>query len=288
MPLHVTNEDNEIVKQIIGLSVDEQAAPLSIVQPLSILSTLTKYSLQDLTPGQNVIINEANRVEKYLGPISGEEGAGITIIQGGDVVHLPRQGIIEGKPFYSLNNIFDDPESVYWEPNGGSWQIGSNVIGTGGFSDDDQDVNFPWEVSSWQGDPLFGLISVIRNNAASKENWAIISRDIEYDVGPLGFIQTPDSEETDWILIPRPLTIPSGSPGVSHCLVTPASNTTFDIYINENIIGSLVFTTGNNVGQIDIFNDVSVTTGDRIALVAPAIPDSTLRNLQLILRARAN
>lgn len=104
-----------------------------------------------------------------------------------------------------------------------------------------------------------------------------------YDVGPLGFTGLPDSEETDWIIVPRNIQIEAGSSGFAHSLILATSECTFTLYKNNDIIGTVVFDENSNTGTLDIPLSVTVNAGDRIALSAPLIPDNTIENIQVVI-----
>ena len=183
MPLHVTEENNELVKGMVGLASGQSAAPLDAIQPLETPTNLTKLALTDVAVGQEVLITEeANRLEKYMGPIGGEAKAGLTVSGAGvaDVnITMARQGTESGAPYYSLTGGFGvGVTSVYKDSN--FWVIES-VAESGVVYFAEEDVDYPWLVQSWQSavssyDPP---PIITRNDIASDENWIVLRNTVE-------------------------------------------------------------------------------------------------------------
>jgi hypothetical protein len=106
-----------------------------------------------------------------------------------------------------------------------------------------------------------------------------------YDLGPMGFSNLPDSSEIDWMIVPRDMTILSGGSGFAYAITPAASDATFQILKNATQIGEVLFEDGENVGILNIFENVSFVSEDRIYFVAPSSPDNMLENVQITLLA---
>jgi hypothetical protein len=106
-----------------------------------------------------------------------------------------------------------------------------------------------------------------------------------YDLGPMGFSSLPDSSEIDWMIVPRDMTILSGGSGFAYAVTPAAADATFQILKNATQIGEVLFEDGENVGILNIFEDVSFAAEDRIYFVAPSSPDNMLENIQITILA---
>lgn len=101
----------------------------------------------------------------------------------------------------------------------------------------------------------------------------------------LGFEGAPTASKLDWRLIGRAATILTADPGNGYARTAATALTTFDIQKNGVSVGSVEFAAAAQVGTITLAADVAMGAGDRIELIAPAAPDSTLADIQLHLKA---
>lgn len=113
-----------------------------------------------------------------------------------------------------------------------------------------------------------------RSNAASAGITSAV-----YDVG--GYVEgLPNASETVWqFYSPRAWTLPSGASGGAKAGIAATASATFSITRNGSAIGSLTFAASATTGTVSITSSVSVASGDLLALVAPATPDTTLANI---------
>ena len=144
-----------------------------VVTPVHTLQNFTnanKLALTGIGKGQQVLVTaEANRLEQYLGPVSGEAGAGVEFTVDGVRYVYFRNGLWLGKPQYQ--NVSGQTGAIRFED--GEWQAILPDL-TNIYSEDD--VDYPWEATGWTSDTPSNTIdqAPTRNDVASDENWEII------------------------------------------------------------------------------------------------------------------
>jgi hypothetical protein len=100
----------------------------------------------------------------------------------------------------------------------------------------------------------------------------------------LGFFPEPDANAIDWLLVGRATLVTSASPGVAYCRTAHTAETTYSLRKNGTGIGSVVFAAASATGTVTITANTSFASGDRIELVAPASPDATGADIQVLIR----
>ncbi len=118
-----------------------------------------------------------------------------------------------------------------------------------------------------------------------RQSLGIGTIDNNYDLGPMGFSNLPDSSEIDWMIIPRAMQVVSGASGYAYAITPSAADATFQILKNETLIGTVFFEEGVNTGVVNITFNVSFVAQDRVYFVAPSTPDNMLENVQLTILA---
>lgn len=113
-----------------------------------------------------------------------------------------------------------------------------------------------------------------RSNAASAGITSAV-----YDVG--GYVEgTTNANETVWqFYSPRAWTLPAGASGGGKAGTAATASTTFTLKQNGTSIGTLIFGAGSASGTVSITSSTAIASGDLLALVAPATPDTTLANI---------
>lgn len=106
-----------------------------------------------------------------------------------------------------------------------------------------------------------------------------------YDIGPLGFVEEPESEEIDWLLVGVNTTIAAGNSGFAYAITPPSGNITLRILHNAEDVGEITFNAASNAGTINIFEEKNISEGDRIVIVAPVTPDATFKNFQVLIKS---
>lgn len=77
---------------------------------------------------------------------------------------------------------------------------------------------------------------------------------------------------------------PSLTPSYGYADTTATADTDFDIQLNGLSVGTMAFAIGANMAIFTFPSPVSVALGDRISVVAPASPDSTLADIYFTIR----
>ena len=157
MPLHVTENNNELVKDMVGLTPGQSAAPLSLVQPIETPTNLTKLALTGILPGQEVLVTgEANRIEKYIGGDIDDDANWAyqpsvysdTVIWG-DIVTLPTTSSGQSR----VSTELDFPSNFF--ADGQAYKLAIDLLGEGGTDAPSGGMNFVGYYDV--GDPLFGI-----------------------------------------------------------------------------------------------------------------------------------
>lgn len=74
--------------------------------------------------------------------------------------------------------------------------------------------------------------------------------------------------------------------GQAHCRIAPNSNTSLFVNRNGVNIGNIVFLEGENTGTVNISPGYPISVGDIVEIVAPASPDTLMRDTSFTLTAR--
>ncbi|ARL77610.1 hypothetical protein [Burkholderia pseudomallei] len=113
-----------------------------------------------------------------------------------------------------------------------------------------------------------------RSNQAAATTSAAV-----YDVG--GYIEgLPNASETVWqFYSPRAWTLPAGASGGAKAGTAATASTTFTLKQNGTSVGTIVFSASGTTGTVSITSSTAIASGDLLALVAPATPDTTLADI---------
>ncbi|ARK56315.1 hypothetical protein BOC36_24920 [Burkholderia pseudomallei] len=113
-----------------------------------------------------------------------------------------------------------------------------------------------------------------RSNQAAAATSAAV-----YDVG--GYIEgLPNASETVWqFYSPRAWTLPAGASGGAKAGTAATASTTFTLKQNGTSVGTIVFSASGTTGTVSITSSTAIASGDLLALVAPATPDTTLADI---------
>lgn len=160
----------------------EQVAALRTtlrVVPTEVATNADKLALTDVAVGRDVlIIGEANRLEKYMGPIGGEEEASVTVSGfTGDFARLNGIYLIQSRaPGETHNYHHIDGTAVAL--NGtiyGRWTLVDDEVIVGGAAQAALITDWPWEPTAYEVmNGATGTPVVTRNDIASDVNWEII------------------------------------------------------------------------------------------------------------------
>lgn len=83
-------------------------------------------------------------------------------------------------------------------------------------------------------------------------------------------------------ILPRPVIFPVGlTDSLFSAGSTGTADTTFSIYKNDTLLGSITFLAGAKLGTAIFTNQVPFSAGDILKIVAPVIQDATLADISL-------
>ena len=154
--------------------------------PTPLATNATKLSQVGITPGfLAVITGEGERIEQYLGPVSGAAGAGMIVAGAGEEdvngAYTPT-GTNAGKPFYNLaGSGATDPniQAIYWD--GSHWGIYTADSDIAYISA--QNVATPDLVTAWSPGTGSGPAPTItRSDAANDANWLVLRNTVNLTV----------------------------------------------------------------------------------------------------------
>lgn len=105
-----------------------------------------------------------------------------------------------------------------------------------------------------------------------------------YDL-QLGFAGQPADGAADVLLVARPVTISATDPGVAHVGVHPSAAVVLELQVNGVSAGSVSVTSAGVISW-SLPADVTLATGDRVALVAPSPADASLADVLVALKGQ--
>ncbi|MDH3376450.1 MAG: hypothetical protein OEQ39_05715 [Gammaproteobacteria bacterium] len=153
-------------------------------------------------------------------------------------------------------------------------------------NDTAQELTFKTAAGSGVAVPAGGVRQLIFNDAANVNSVSGQGADaFLYELGAFFPNKPQTSEVVLRSIFTRSIDFPSALTGSQgYCETTATAETDFDVQKNAVSVGTIRFAIATNASTFIAASPISFTAGDRLAIIAPATPDTTLSDIYITLK----